>query len=175
MTRSPNSLAIGTAICPKLPDPPVINSVCPACASNTSIRPRHAVSAVNGIAAATGIHLGDLRHSRLISRDIFGKGADSSQREPSIDGIARAEITDLAAYLHHDTRTLVAECLRQAVILNQSDTSRSDQQLQRIDGRRAYFDENLIRRRFRNRNLPNNQTATPRITIQLRCFHSSCV
>ena len=125
MTRSPNSLAIGTAICPKLPDPPVINSVCPACASNTSIRPCHAVSAVNGMAAATSkaYPAGDLRHSRLIHCDIFGKGADAPQREPRIDGIARAEITDLAADIHHDTRTLVAECLRQAVILNQPDIS----------------------------------------------------
>lgn len=85
----------------------------------------------------------------------------------------RAEITDLAAYLHHDTRTLVAECLRQAVILNQPDTSRSDQQLQRIDGRRAHLYQNLVRRRLRIGNLPNNQTAILRITIQLCSFHSS--
>ena len=171
MTRSPNSLAIGTAICPKLPDPPVISSVCPACASKTL--PCSQRGQRDGDRHIEGIPRRHLGHSRLIHCDIFGKGADTFQREPSIDGIARAEITDLAAYLHHDTRTLVAECLRQAVILNQPDTSRSDQQLQRIDGRRAYFDENLIRRRFRNGNLPNNQTAILRITIQLCSFHSS--
>lgn len=69
MTRSPNSLAIGTAICPKLPDPPVISSVCPACASNTSIRPCHAVSAVNGMAAAT---------SKAYPSGIFATAASST-------------------------------------------------------------------------------------------------
>ena len=37
MTRSPNALAIGTAICPKLPEPPGINSVSPGLARNSSV------------------------------------------------------------------------------------------------------------------------------------------
>ena len=44
---------MGIAICPKLPDPPGINTVCPAFASNSSCNPWYAVKPVNGTATAS--------------------------------------------------------------------------------------------------------------------------
>lgn len=52
-TRSPSDRAIGTAICPKLPDPPGMSNLCPDCTCSSSTSPCQAVRPVSGMAAAT--------------------------------------------------------------------------------------------------------------------------
>lgn len=50
ITYNPRCLAIGTAIWPKLPDPPAIKTVCPLLTFNTSVNPWYVVSPVSGTA-----------------------------------------------------------------------------------------------------------------------------
>lgn len=113
-----------------------------------------------------------LRQGGLLHDDVLGKGTDPLQRQPCIDGVARPELSDLAPDPLDDARALVAQRLRQPVILNQPDASRDEEQLQRIDGRRAHLHQHLVRSRFRNGNLPDNEPAGFRISIQLCSLHA---
>lgn len=104
---------------------------------------------------------GHLRHHLLPYGDVFGKGANPLQRKACIDGIARSELPDAASDPLDNARALVAQRLRQTVILYQLDASPDDERLQWIDGRRAYLDEYLIGSRFGYGDLPYGEPSLP--------------